>query len=180
MPHDQAQEVVRNALQVVRPLEYSNILRQVLLMRSSESSQEISQACPNTFHCIAVYLPLAISVIISCVFSGRVTHGPMLSSRLANVMVGRRFIRINRGFLPCCFFDFRLNSFLLRIITNSETNLARFSSNDPMDRRAIILHGSDPSTFVGTPTRRIFRVTMFLSLLSSVLKHLVGFSLLVR
>ena len=69
-PHDQAQEVVRNALQVVRPLEYSNILRQILLMHSSKSSQEIPQACPSTFHCIAVYLPLAIAVIISCVFSG--------------------------------------------------------------------------------------------------------------
>jgi hypothetical protein len=129
---------------------------------------------------IAVHLPLAISVIISCVFSARVTHGPMLSSRLANVMVGRRFIRINRGFLPGGCFDFRLNSFLLRIITNSETNLARFSSNNPMDRRAIILHSSDPSALIGTPARRIFRVTMLLSLLSSVLKHLVGFGLLVR
>ena len=63
-------QIVRNALQVVRPLEYSNILRQILLMHSSKSSQEIPQACPSTFHCIAVYLPLAIAVIISCVFSG--------------------------------------------------------------------------------------------------------------
>lgn len=63
----------RDALEVDAPLTYSDVLAQVLLVNTSERTQEVTHRSPQPFNRVSMHLPDAISIIVS---------GPLLAGVL--------------------------------------------------------------------------------------------------
>src|SRR2546425_13291288 len=122
----------------MRPFKDSHILRQILFMYASKGTQEIAQPGPDAFPGVAVDFADAIASVVPGIFPPGMTHRVMTPSRLHQMVVGRRFVCVLRSGFGRGSFDLGLNSWLLGVLTDGQTNLAGSSSHYPLNRGAIV------------------------------------------
>ena len=159
----------------MRPFKDGHILRQILFMYASKGAQEIAQAGPDAFHGVAVNFADAIAIVVSGIFPLGMTHRVMTPSRLDQMVVGRRFVRVHRSGFGRGSFDLRPNGLLLGVLTDGQTNLARSSSHYPLNRGAIVWHSAQASAIISAAARWIFCVPLERAFFARILKHLVCF-----
>ncbi len=100
-PQEQGHEIGRGGLEVVRPLEDGDVLRQVLFVDAPEGPQEITQPRPDPFGGVAVDLADAVAVIVArpLVSTGFELVAHLLSNPpvLGEPVVATPFVRVDDG-----------------------------------------------------------------------------------
>lgn len=144
-------------------------------MDTAKGTEKIAQSGPDPFHGVAVDFTDPIAIIISRIFPVRVTHRVMTPSRLSQMVIGRRFVGVDRGDLGRRAFDFRLDRLLLGVLTNSQANLSRRAAHHSLNRRTIREHRAQAAPTIGTLTGRISTDLLGRALFSRILKHLIRF-----
>ena len=92
-------------------------------MDAPKGAEKIAQPGPDAFHSVAVDFTDAIAIVVPGIFLLGMTHRGMTASRLDQVIVCRRFIRVHRGGLGRGSLDFGLNGALLGVLTDGQANL---------------------------------------------------------
>jgi len=142
---------------VDRKLVNGNITGQVLLMNTTERTQEITQPRPATFIGIDVDLPNAISIVIPSPFVLTVTNR---MSHPLEFVVAIILIGIQSGFRSGELLHERTQGRPLGVFHHPHPDLTRTPPDDSTNRRPVI--GISPSTpaLVGSFARRVLRIRM--------------------
>jgi hypothetical protein len=149
----------------------------MLFVHAPEETQVIAQAGPRAFHRVAMDFAHPITVIVPSPFplAWLVTNLLEYSSLLWQMVIGLPFIRVHGTALRSMSFHKWLKRWAVAVVAYLQTNLAAFSANYSGYRRAVIIPGTMPFDFIGTPPRWIIRVTMFSALFTRILVHFIGF-----
>jgi len=135
----------------------SDIARQIGFVNTSVGAQEIAQTCPTAFVGIDMHFSDTISIVIACPFILSMTHGVAYALQAIVAVV---FISVERGFRLGEAFYKRAECVALSILHNTNTNLARFSSNHSANWWPIILVCTASTPFVRSTARWILRITV--------------------
>ena len=107
----------------MRPFKDGHILRQILFMHAPKWPQEVVQPRPNPLHCIAVDFADAIAIVVPGICASGVTYALRGASCFGQMVVGVRFVCVDRRSLRRGRFDSRLKGLLLGVVADGQANL---------------------------------------------------------
>lgn len=135
----------------------SNIARQIGFVNTSVWAQEIAQSCPAAFVGIDVHFSDPISIVIARPFILSMTDG---ATNALQAIVAVVFIGVECGFCLGEAFYERTECLALSILHDTNTHLARFSTNHRTDRRTIVFVGAPPTPFISSTPRWIMWISV--------------------
>ena len=177
MAHDGAQELNCGHLEVMNPLEDSNVMMQVHFMDATKRTQKVAQPCPDALHRVVVHFTNLISIFIARPLapSGRVANLLECPPSLRHMVIGLPLVAIDGAVLSRLRLDERLQCLTITMPTYLQTNLATLSPHDAGHRGTIIVPRAVASPLVGTTPWWIIRIIMFVALFARILIQFIGF-----
>jgi hypothetical protein len=131
--HPSAQKCGRDCL--------GDVLVQIVFVHPAKRTDEVAQAGPNAFHCVAVCFAHTIAIVIPSplALAWRVSHAGMGAPTFGQMVVRLPFIGVHGGRIPRAFFDEGLERLPISVLADFQTNLTTLTPDDARDRWPIIV-----------------------------------------
>ncbi len=135
-----------------------DIEMQICLMDTTKHPQIHAQRRTCPFACVAMHLPLPVTIVIARPFTGAVTDGPMrrMAPRIAVGLVGIQHGAPNRNILV----DQRVAGLLIGMLADPKAMFAALARDQMNDRWPVVRIGAAATLVIGAPAWRIGQVAM--------------------
>ena len=146
-------------------------------MNTPKRAKEVSDCCPDAFNAIRMNLANTIGIVISRPLTVFMTDHSVLTIQR---VIATPTICIDAGIRGRELMHMSRQCLFIRVMNPTQSHTATLATESANDQGTVVGVGAVAFAFVSAPTGRVFRVSVPLAFLTSVLEHLIGFSTLIR